>query len=57
MARSVLLKTGRVFVTITAARTYFALMLNMQDLKQAFSGDELADISAMYEDYCRKTGW
>lgn len=57
MARSVSLKTGRVFGTVTAARTHFALMLNRQDLKQAFSGEELADISAMYEDYCGKTGW
>lgn len=57
MARSVSLKTGRVFGTVTAAKAHFALILNDQDPKLAFSGDELADISAMYEDYCAKTGW
>jgi len=30
---------------------------NGRGLKQEFSGDELADIRAVYEDYCAKTGW
>lgn len=36
---------------------YFSLILNGRDLKQAFGGEELADIRAVYEDYCAKTGW
>jgi len=57
MARSVSLKTGRTFGTVTAAKEHFTLILNGHELKQAFAGDELADIRAIYEDYCAKTGW
>ena len=57
MARSVPLKTGRVFATVKAAKEHFALILNGQELMQAFSGYELADIRAIYEAYCAKTGW
>ena len=57
MAKSVSLRTGRAFGTVTAANEHFALILNGQGLKQEFSGDELADIRAVYEDYCAKTGW
>ena len=57
MARSVSLKTGRVFATVAAAKEHFAFILNGQELKQAFAGDELADVRAIYEDYCAKTGW
>ncbi|TAJ70427.1 MAG: hypothetical protein EPO51_18020 [Phenylobacterium sp.] len=57
MARSVSLKTGRVFGTVTAAKEHFTLILNGQELNQAFSGGDLADIRAIYEDYCAKTGW
>jgi hypothetical protein len=57
MAKSVSLRTGRAFGTVTAANEHFALILNGRGLKQEFSGDELADIRAVYEDYCAKTGW
>jgi len=55
MAKSVSLRTGRAFGTVTAANEHFALILNGRGLKQEFSGDELADIRAVYEDYCAKT--
>lgn len=57
MAKSVSLRTGRAFATITAAMEHFALVLNGRELKQEFIGDELADIRSVYEDYCAKTGW
>ena len=57
MAKSVSLRTGRAFATVTAAKEYFANILNIRELKQEFGADELADIRAAYEDYCAKTGW
>lgn len=57
MAKSVSLRTGRVFGTITTAKGHFARILDAQELKKAFSGRELADIKALYEEYCAKTDW
>jgi hypothetical protein len=57
LAKSVSLRTGRDFATVTAAKEYFSKILNGRDLKQEFGGDELADVRAAYEDYCAKTGW
>jgi hypothetical protein len=57
MAKSVSLRTGRTFATVTAAKEYFSRMLNSRELKQEFSGEELAEIRAVYEDYCARTGW
>jgi hypothetical protein len=57
MAKSVSLKTGRTFPTVTAAKKHFDLVLDGRELKQEFTGDELADIRSVYEDYCAKTGW
>lgn len=57
MAKSVTLSTGRTFPTVTAAKGHFAEILNGQELKQAFSGDEFADIQAIYIAYCAKTDW
>ena len=57
MAKSVCLRTGRVFGTVTAAKEHFTQILNVQELMQEFTGDELADIHAIYDDYCAKTGW
>jgi hypothetical protein len=57
VAKSVSLRTGRAFETVTAAKDHFVQILNGQELKQEFAGDELSDIRAIYEDYCAKTGW
>ena len=57
MAKSVFLRTGRNFATVTAAKEYFARILSGRELRQEFCGDELADVHAVYEDYCAKTGW
>lgn len=57
MAKSVSLRTGRAFATVTAAKEYFGNILNGRELKQEFGKDELADVRASYEDYCAKTGW
>jgi hypothetical protein len=57
MAKSVTLSTGRTFPTVTAAKEHFAEILNGQELKQAFSGDEFTDIQATYVAYCAKTDW
>ncbi len=57
MAKSVSLRTGRAFATVTAAKEYFSRILNGRELNQEFGGDELTDVRAVYEDYCAKTGW
>jgi hypothetical protein len=57
MAKSVSLKTGRNFPTITRAKQHFAPMLDRNDIGQPFSDDDLADIAALYRDYCAKTKW
>ncbi len=57
MAKSVLLTTGRAFETVTAARDYFSTLLHGRLLKEPFTGDDLADIRAAYEEYCAKTDW
>jgi len=57
MAKLVTLSTGRTFPTVTAAKKHFAEILNGQELKQAFSGNEFADIQATFIAYCTKTNW
>jgi hypothetical protein len=57
MAKSVSLKTGRIFVTVTAAKEHFARILDRRELKQDFAGEDLADVRAAYVDYCAKTNW
>jgi hypothetical protein len=57
LAKSVSLRTGRAFATVTAAKEYFSRILNSRELKQECCGDDLADVRAVYEDYCAKTGW
>ena len=57
MAKSVLLKNGRAFKTVTAAKEHFTQLLGGQELKKAFDGGDLADIRAVYDDYCAKTNW
>ena len=51
MAKSVSLTTGRTFATVTAAKEYFYEVLSRQELNEEFSGDELADVRAAYEEY------
>ena len=57
MAKSVTLSTGKAFPTVTTANEYFAEILAGQELKQAFTGNEFADIQATYLAYCAKTDW
>lgn len=57
MTKSVSLETGRNFPTITRAKKHFAPMLERNDIKQPFSGEDLADIAALYRDYCVRTNW
>lgn len=57
MAKSVSLKTGRAFETVTAAQDHFSSLLRSRPLKEPFTGNDLADIGAAYEDYCAKTKW
>ena len=55
--KSVSLETGRIFPTITRAKQHFAPMLERYDIKQPFFGDDLADIAALYRNYCVRTNW
>lgn len=57
MAKSVSLSTGRTFATVAAANEHFSRILDGRELKQRFGEDDLADVRAVYEDYCAKTGW
>ncbi|GAC1330465.1 MAG: hypothetical protein NVSMB26_07890 [Beijerinckiaceae bacterium] len=57
MAKSVLLKTGRAFKTIKAAKEHFARVLAGQKLNKPFTGQALQDVQATYEEYCNRTGW
>lgn len=57
MAKSVSLKTGRMFATVTVAKEHFARILGSRELKQEFAGEDLADVRAAYEEYCAKTNW
>lgn len=57
MPKSVSLKTGRAFESVSAARDHFSSLLNAQPLKEPFTGPDLADIGAAYEAYCVKTNW
>ncbi|MNI50086.1 hypothetical protein D3C73_1047280 [compost metagenome] len=57
MAKSVSLKTGRTFKTVTAAKDHFAALLKGGVLKEPYLGADLDDIRAAYEAYCAKTNW
>jgi len=57
MAKSVSLKTGRTFKTVSAAKDHFARLLDDQPLKEEFTDDDLIDIRAAYEAYCSSTNW
>lgn len=57
MAKSVSLKTGRTFATVTAAKEHFARILDSRELKQEFAGEDVTDVRAAYEEYCAKTNW
>lgn len=57
MAKSVVLKTGRAFETVTAAKEHFGRILESRELQKEFARDDLADVRAAYEDYCVKTNW
>jgi hypothetical protein len=57
MAKTITLSSGRAFQTVTAAKQHFAKILHGQELKTAFSDEYLADIRAVYTDYCARTGW
>ncbi len=57
MAKSVTLRTGRTFTSVTAAKEYFSGILIGRELRQELDDDDLADVRAVYEDYCAKTGW
>lgn len=55
MAKSVSLKTGRTFATVTAAKEHFARILDSREPKQEFAGEDIADVREAYEEYCAKT--
>ena len=57
MAKNVELPTGRVFTTISAAKEHFATLLESQGLKEPFSGQDLEDVKAVYDAYCKATKW
>jgi hypothetical protein len=57
VAKPVSLKTGRTFATVAAAKECFSRILSGSELEQGFGAEELADVRAVYEDYCEKTGW
>jgi hypothetical protein len=57
MAKSVSFETGRTFATISRAKQHFAPMLDRNDIKELFSGDDLAEIAVLYRYYCAKTNW
>jgi hypothetical protein len=57
VAKFVSLKSGRVFATVTSAKQYFCQILSSRELKEEFSKDDLAEIRAVYQDYCAATDW
>ena len=57
MAKSVTLSTGRTFLSVTVAKGHFAAILDHRKLNEPYSGDDLADIRALYTAYCIKTDW
>ena len=57
MTKTVSLSSGRTFASLSAAKQHFTKILNLQDINQAYAGDELSEILEIYLGYCTKTGW
>lgn len=57
MPKSVILTTGLRFASISAGVDHFSTMLEAQELRKPFEGDDAQHIRAAYEAYCAKTEW
>ena len=57
MTKSVHLRSGRAFPTLSAAKSHFHQLLDGQPLKAPFEGDDLVDIEAAFVAYCAETDW
>lgn len=57
MPKSVRLSTGLEFNSISAGSEHFKKLLDGQEFAKPFSGPEVADIRAAFDDYCVKTAW
>lgn len=57
MAKSVSLKSGRRFDTLTLAKQYFHDIRESADLGSSVSDSLKADITDLYNRYCSATNW
>lgn len=57
MPKTVTLATGLRFASISAGVDHFSAMLEAQELRKPFEGDDAHHIRAAYEAYCAKTEW
>lgn len=57
MAKSVKLSTGLEFKSISLGSEHFRKLLERQELKVPFSGEDETHIRAAYDAYCAKTDW
>jgi hypothetical protein len=57
VSKNVDLGNGLKFESISAGKMYFDKILKSTDFGKHFAGQDFNDVSALYEAYCRKTGW
>ncbi len=57
MTKSVLLRSGRSFPTLSAAKSHFHQLLEGQPLKAPFEGQDFVEIEAAFVAYCAETNW
>jgi hypothetical protein len=57
MPKPVRLTSGLEFSSISAAAEHFKKLLDQQEFAEPFRGPEVADIRAVFDEYCTKTGW
>jgi hypothetical protein len=57
MTKSLLLRSGRSFPTLSAAKSHFHQLLEGQPLKVPFEGEDLVEIEATFVAYCAETNW
>ena len=57
VSKAIDLGAGLQFESITAGKMHFEPILKDAALGKHFAGQELQDIKALYDEYCRKTNW
>jgi hypothetical protein len=56
-SKNIDLGNGLKFESITAGKMHFEPILKDAALGKHFAGQEFQDIKALYDAYCRETGW